>query len=976
MRCLVSLFVFLFIVAGTRAAEPAIELKDLPRVPPTEPQDALKTFQLKQGFRLELVAAEPLVVDPIALSFDENGRLFVVEMRDYSERRDDVPHPGRIRLLEDTDGDGRFDQSTVFADNLAWPTAVFCYGGGVFVGATPDILFLKDTDGDGKADVREVAFTGFAAGVERLNVQALLNSFNWGLDNRIHGVTAPSGGKVTSPKNSTATPVELRGRDFAFDPRTFALAPEAGGGQHGMSFDDTGRRFTCHNSDHVRLFMYDDRYAARNPFYAMPTASLSIAADGPSAEVFRISPDEPWRVIRTKWRVAGQVPGPIEGGGRASGYFTSATGITIYRGNAWPKEFLGDAFIADCGSNLVHRKKLRPNGVRLVAERPTDEQKTEFIASTDNWFRPVQFANAPDGCLYIADMYREVIEHPWSLPESIKKHLDLNSGNDRGRIYRIVPDGFKQPKPPRLGGATTAELVKTLEHANGWHRDTAARLLYERQDKNAAHALRKLLAQSRNPLGRLHALHALDGLGALTEVLVLKAFDDADAVVREHAIRLSEKFLQPAPSGKIWTKLRALTADPSERVRYQLAFTLGETAHPERASALAEIARRNFQSEWVRAAVLSSTTEGASALFRELAGHAPVRGTPAGREFLRQLVQIVGARNKTGELTPVFDFIGKLEKPALAFALVRALGEGLWRVGGALPRADAGLKEVFTRAARTAADSAATEATRTEAIQLLGLMTFGESADTLLPLLDLRQPQSIQLAALNTLGRFTDERVAGELINRWATFSPRLRSEALNVLLARPERATALLQAIEAGTMRPAELSSPQIKLLRNHREPAVRQRATRVLPLAPPAQRQQAITAYEPSLTLKGDAAGGRTIYLERCASCHRLGGDGFALGPDLVTVRNAGKEKLLTNILDPNREVAPQLVAYLIETKDDESLLGIIASETAASVTVRQAFGKETVIPRPRIREMRSQGQSLMPEELETGLTPQQRC
>src|SRR6185369_13118661 len=229
------------------------------------------------------------------------------------------------------------------------------------------------------------------------------------------------------------------------------------------------------------------------------------------------------------------------GGGRASGYFTSATGIQIYRGDAFPEEFVGDAFIADVGSNLIHRKKVRRNGVALVAERPADEQKVEFITSTDLWFRPVQLANAPDGCLYLCDMYREVIEHPWSLPESIKKLIDLNSGNDRGRIYRIAPEGFKPRKPPQLGRATTAELVATLENRNAWHRETAARLLYERQDQAAVTLLVRLLQTSRVPLARLHALHALDGLGALKEAQLLTALNDADAAVREHGIKLAEK---------------------------------------------------------------------------------------------------------------------------------------------------------------------------------------------------------------------------------------------------------------------------------------------------------------------------------------------------------------------------------------------------------------------------------------------------
>src|SRR5882724_2733951 len=462
MKC-VSSFLLLLAVFGCLStgwsAEPTVSSNDLPRFPAVEPKDALKTFEVKKGFHLELAASEPTLASPIALSIDENGRMFVVEMIDYSERREEVPHLGRIRMLEDTDGDGVYDKSTVYADNLAWPTAVFCYGGGIFVAATPDILYLKDTNGDGKADTREVVFTGFAEGVKRINVQAMLNTFIWGLDNRIHGATSGNGGAIKSLKHPDSKILDLHGRDFVIDPRTMTVTSEAGGGQHGLSFDDSGRRFACNNSDHIRFFVYDDRYAARNPFYSMPAPLASIAVDGPAAEVYRISPEEPWRVIRTRWRVAGLVGGPIEGGGRASGYFTGATGTTIYRGNAFPREFLDNAFVGDAGGNLVHRKVLLPDGVGLKAQRPADEEQVEFIA------------------------------HPWSLPENIKKFLDLNSGNDRGRIYRIAPDGFKQPKLPPLGKASTSELVATLENPNGWHRDTAARLFYERQDKAAVEPL-------------------------------------------------------------------------------------------------------------------------------------------------------------------------------------------------------------------------------------------------------------------------------------------------------------------------------------------------------------------------------------------------------------------------------------------------------------------------------------------------------
>ena len=191
----------------------------------------------------------------------------------------------------------------------------------------------------------------------------------------------------------------------------------------------------------------------------MPSPRVVIAADGPAAEVYRASPEEPWRVIRTRWRISGLAPGVVEGGGRSAGYFTGATGVTIFRGNAYGTAYVGDAFIGDAGGNLVHHKRIRrseKDPLELIAERPADEKKIEFVASTDNWFRPVDFANAPDGTLYIADMYRETIEHPWSIPEQIKQYLDLNSGNDRGRIYRIAPDGFAVRRPASLSKARSA----------------------------------------------------------------------------------------------------------------------------------------------------------------------------------------------------------------------------------------------------------------------------------------------------------------------------------------------------------------------------------------------------------------------------------------------------------------------------------------------------------------------------------------
>ncbi len=327
---------------------------------------------------------------------------------------------------------------------------------------------------------------------------------------------------------------------------------------------------------------------ARNPSSDVTASRESIAADGPQAEVFRISPVEPWRELRTRLRVQGAVPGPIEGGGRAAGYFTGATGVTIYRGDAWPKEYRGNAFIGDVGSNIVHRKILEPRGASLVARRA--DEKREFIASRDIWFRPVQFANGPDGKLYVLDMYREVIEHPASLPPVIKRHLDLTSGRDRGRIYRIKAKD-SGPRPlPRLRDASLEELVSLLEHLNGWHRQTASRLIYERNDKSAVPPLNILAKGSRSPLGRMHALCALDGLGGLTAEHVLTALRDPDPGVRRHAIELTGSWIHQST---VQSALISMADDDDFLVRYQLVLTLGEFNGDDRLVALAKIARRD-----------------------------------------------------------------------------------------------------------------------------------------------------------------------------------------------------------------------------------------------------------------------------------------------------------------------------------------------------------------------------------------------
>ncbi len=659
------------------AASAQDDFKDeLPRIPPVEPNKALDTFEIAPGFEVQLVAHEPLVTDPVAIAFDARGRVFVVEMRGYSEDPND--NLGRVRLLEDTDGDGRLDKGTTYVDKLSWPTAVACWDGGVFIGVAPDILYCKDTDGDGVADIRKRVFTGFGRG----NVQGLFNSFRWGLDNRIHGATSSAGASVTRVGDKDSKPVVLRGRDFAFDPRTLELEPTSGGGQHGMCFDDFGRKFVSANSDHLQMIVLDDHLLKRNPYVKPPPVRLSIAADGGQAPVFRISPVEPWRIVRTRLRVAGEVRGPIEGGGKAAGYFTGATGVTIYRGDAWPSEHRGTAFIGDVGSNVVHRKRLEPKGYAFVGKR-IDEGR-EFLASRDIWFRPVQFANAPDGCLWVIDMYREVIEHPKSLPPAIKKHLDLTSGRNRGRLYRIAPKGYKPRATPNMTGMTLNELVDLLGHSNAWHRETATRLIVERGYRQAVPVLLTALrvGEKPNTLLTLHVFAALDGLDALAPQPINWSMEGVDESLHEWLFwRLARGGL---PSGVARRESLDLAATSKHRLRLAAAHALGQLNpalqnDPEQIRVLAVLLHRHGDDAWLAHAALSGVNGLGGHMLFALIDRALRDGQSFNRSACEQVAYIAGRQSiptQTHHVVEAITQIGKRDKAAAA-ATRAALERGI-----------------------------------------------------------------------------------------------------------------------------------------------------------------------------------------------------------------------------------------------------------------------------------------------------------
>ncbi len=953
--------------------------EELPRIPAQSPADALKTFRLQHGFTLELVAAEPDVIDPIDAAFDGDGRMYVVEMRDYpflQEQRAPkylARQPerfGAIRLLVDSDDDGRMDRSTIFADGLVWPQSVCCYDGGVFVIAPPALWYFKDTTGDGVADVKENVLSGFGLA----NVQGLSNGLEWSFDHGIYW----AGGRAGAMIEQGAKPLfTLNRQDLRLNPKTRTVTTVSGGEQFGHTFDDWGNRYVCNNSNHLEQVVLPQEYLARNPQLSASNTVRTIAEEGAAAKVYRISPPEPWRIMRTARRAAdpkfaNSLPATEL---VATGFFTSATGVTVYRGGAYPPEFQGNVFIGDVGGNLVHRKTLEPNGIAMLGRRT--EHEVEFLASTDNWFRPANFVNAPDGTLYVLDMYRETIEHPASIPEDMKEHLDLESGNDRGRIYRLVAPGMTRFQPPKLERLSAVELVPHLESPHGWVRETAHRLIWERGDQACVPLLEQLVSQGATPQSRLLALWSLAGLDGLTAAHLMTGLKDAHPRVREQAVKLAG----PRMTQDLLAECVPLLTDPDPRVRWQLAFSLGD-----RAVAGSDVFLRQLAVKWgtdadMRLAVLSSIPATEAGRFtQELVWNPATAGEPFTREMLT-LTAAGGDDAAVGGL--LGDLLTLRTAPTARHRLLLAFAEGLGRRGRTLEQPFASgeppaeLREAYASWRQQTLAALADPATDTpQRLAALEILTRVPGDDVYALASQWLGPQTspdLQLRAARLLSTASSGEWSRKLLEAWKGLGPTTRREAIDRWTQSAQGVGVLLDGVESETIRPAELDRDKQTLLLAFPQADLKERAKTLLGSVG-GNRAEVVQGHQPVLSLTGDAAAGKVVYAKICIQCHRAGSEGHQVGPDMASFQNKAPADLLIAILDPNREAQPIYTTYTAVTLQGQVATGIIAAENATSLTLRRAEGKEETLPRDQLEDLISNGVSLMPEGLEKDLTPQQ--
>jgi len=575
--------------------------------------------------------------------FDENGDIYVVEMPDYPFKPEEGPGRGKIKKLFDRDGDGRIDDSVVFADSVTDATSVLPWKDGVLVTAAPNIWYMKDTDGDDRADQREKVFSGFFTE----NQEAQITNLRFNVDNWVYASNFGQAGEVHYNRQPEAEPLPIQGADFRFRLGRDAFERETAPAQFGQTFDKWGNRFVSHNTTHIQQMIMPYRYLYRHSY--LPTSRGMENINDHGLRMYQLTEAPYWRAERTDRRNKRYQEQNLDRVEHADDHFTGASGGTYYGADLFPEEYQGNIFTGEVAGNLVHRDKLvrKEDQIPYIAQRPEGEQEQEFLASTDPWFRPTNFTVGPDGALYVLDYYRQHIETPLSIPEDLKEEMDFLRGDDKGRIYRIVP---KSQSPElsldQIRETTTPEgYVEWLTHPNQWFRLTAQRLLLETQDQSVLPAVEELFHNHDDAVVRLHALYVLEGMDALTPDIIREVLGDPAPQLRKHGLMLAERFPETAPD------VIEMTQDSSLHVVYQAALSLG-AFEPERViEPLAELLQDHYQRHWMRIAVLSSEAGSSAPLLTQLKETGFFETMDEGKgQFLQGFAYVTGARGDEGDM--------------------------------------------------------------------------------------------------------------------------------------------------------------------------------------------------------------------------------------------------------------------------------------------------------------------------------------
>jgi putative membrane-bound dehydrogenase-like protein len=927
---------------------------------PLSPLRSLEQIKVHAGYRVELVASEPLISDPVSIAFGPDQRLWVVEMRDYPSG-DTSEGSGQIRILEDRDQDGRFDKSTVFLDHLEYPNSVIPWRDGAIVCCPPEIFFARDTDGDGLADERQVLFSGIAEG----NPQHRVNGLKYGLDHWLYFANGDNGGVIFSEKTGEA--LTLGKYDVRLQPDDGRMDRRSGSAQFSRCRDDWGNWFGGNNSTPIWHVVLEDE-DLRHGTHSLVARRREFIKD-PLTELHTLIPDQ--RRLNQPEAVR---------------RFTASCGLEIYRSSRL-SDYTGCYIVCDPAHQLVHVSGLERHGATFRDRPLAAHSGQELLASYDPWFRPVQAKTGPDGAIWIVDMYRQTIEHPDYIPPRLHPSLNFLAGQGRGRIYRLVP--IEEPAGsfiwPNLAQMSQATLLETLKSENGVLRDLAQQQLIERQDATMLPELTRLATEGNLPQTRLHALKILEHLEALPTSVLLNALSDTHPEVRRQAVDMCRGRWQSEPD--LRKALDELREDLSAPVYIKLIGVLGSDDSSSRLTTLADIANRHGDKPFVRDAVLSINDSLHPELLEVLLSQpelndstGPLIGELLLNAYRNQdqkalkngldsiLSSTLSTRTQGWQMAALSHWIRGLRQSNISLAALAT------RFEGSLKSEIEQLEVVLADAAEVALDDTATLKEREVAVALLGQFESRLNTD-LEALTQLLQPYEspvLQSLAIEVLQSVRQPETGFLLLAGWSGQSPDLRNQVLEAILQRPDWTRILIDQLERGEVDLQSIGAQQRHRLSIHRFPDIRMKAIQLLGQTP-ADRKKVIEDYAIALTLNGSPSRGKLLYEKSCVSCHETATKAYPLAPHLSEVTRRAPEQFLIDILDPNRSIEPKYQQFTIATESGESVTGLIGADTERAISVIDSKGQVSIIPRETILSMQS-GPSFMPEGLEKELSPQQ--
>ncbi len=871
------------------------------------------------------------------------------------------------------------DKAEVWADRLPACFGICPARGGIIVVCAPDIVFLADRDGDGQAEVREVLFTGFSTGV----LDRRMGTPQWGLDDWIYIGRSHADATITGPH--LPNPVQLPNTDFRIKADGSAIEPVSGGVSGlGHTFTEAGDRFVSSVGWPAHFVVPLPWHSlARNPYVATPPLTVQVF---PDRRVYPTSKAHPWRSKRAEdpgfakfytdgWGIAESAP---------NGYFTSCCGPLVYQDSVLPG-LRGQLLACEPAQNLIHRSIVTRDGLRLMLSRAKGEETSEFLTSTDSWFHPIALSHGPDGCVWIADFYREIIEDYSAIPRYLQQQYGVTNGKDHGRIWRIVSEATPPTPSFDMSRLGAEELAAEAGSPLYWRRQTARRLLVERSHEPgwtdlASPILVQLARESTEPAVVINALHALNGLMKLDFDLIVETLRHANAGVRRQALTLVERRTADA---RYLKPCLPLADDPEPIVRLQLALTLVNNFDDQMQPALARLARQEGEDPWMRTAILSSLGEGKNGqMLSELLSQPADLGQARG--MLESLGAAIGARRDKQELDAALVQIAAVGDAALQAICLRGIRSSFGN-SVAVPLGDESRQAVKKL---TTSEDAEVRSLAWVLVRTMKLESTAEREARLAQakkhLIDVTLNADTRLAAIEELAAEDDIDIAPALLAALTSATPRLHETILAAVLSRRDHLPALLDALEQKTLPPTALSAVQRTLLLEDKDETIRARAAKLLTV-PTSAALELFPAYAAALTQRRDATRGEQVFREVCGKCHQAHGRGTTIpvGPDLSSEFQRAEETIIRDILAPSEVISPGYMTYTIATKSGQVFSGLLESESPTSITLKQppqvgtqsqpAEGKRQVVLRNELDEMRVSGVSLMPEDLVKLLKPQ---